>query len=991
MRLLITFTFLLLFSASNSFAQMNEAAVSPELLEALAENPGEKVPFYIVMADRVDVLALHQEFYARGAGMQERVSTLLPLLQAKAANTQGPILDILRKSDHVLQSSIAPMWAANVIYVEGSKEIVEELSNRHDIMILENHEKVYLLEYEEAEECAPPSPNGRETGHTAIKAPFLWNLGYTGYGSNAMIIDTGSDFVHPALKANYRGYYGGHEGANTVGNEFPYDCANHGTHVTGTVCGIVRATNDTIGVAFNAKWMAGPSIECGASVSPLGIFQTFQWALNPDGDSNTSDDMPIAINNSWGGGAQPCSAAYIDLFNTMEAAGVAIVFSAGNSGPGSSTTTTPVNINTNLVNSFAVGNINANNPSLPINGGSSRGPSVCGGTGSLLIKPEVSAPGTGVRSSITGGGFANFTGTSMAAPHVTGAICLLKEVFPELIGEELKLALYHSCTDLGVTGEDNVYGMGIINLEAAYNYLINEGHTPADPTVENDALIVDMDVEDRNCGGVFTGSVQFENAGTVNLTSLGIQYSLIGSSGTSALTGVHDWTGDLAPGERTTFEMPETVGPDGAYQLEVELVEPNGVADLRPLNNKQFRDIVVAAVDPLVPQIFGVVNPCSNSNVVLFVDYPGALVNWYLSETSTTPVHVGNYFETPPFNNDFTFYADAVVESHVGIENKDDVASEIGANEIRGLKFDSYVPFKLKSVKVYNEAPGFRLITLSTSNGNILKQKTFNPSQPGEQEIILNFDVPAQNNLELKLAAGAALYHSTEASYPYNTSGVMAITGTTDFTNPQDNYYYFYDWIIEAEYVCGRAAIEVDFQSSSNKPVVNYQPSENPVSLIAGQAEVSFVNSTLNGESYLWSFGDGNTSTEENPTHIYTEVGTYTVVLQASNSSGCSDAMVVDVEVILGTGLNPAEVQNQIKVFPNPTAQEVNVAFQFDKSQDVDVVVTDMIGRQIQQYETRAYQNDLLQVDLNGYANGIYYIVFKIDGMRVAKKIVKMN
>ena len=145
-----------------------------------------------------------------------------------------------------------------------------------------------------------------------------------------------------------------------------------------------------------------------------------------------------------------------------------MVFSASNEGPDTLTIGDPPMENWDSVLMFSVGAINGNVPNLNIADFSSRGPTVCSGEGSLLIKPEVSAPGVAVRSALSGGEYGTLGGTSMAAPHVSGALLLLKEAFPYLPGVALMLALYYSCTDLGIPGEDNNYGMGGISLPAAY-------------------------------------------------------------------------------------------------------------------------------------------------------------------------------------------------------------------------------------------------------------------------------------------------------------------------------------------------------------------------------------------------------------------------------------------------------------------------------------------------------------------------------------------
>jgi hypothetical protein len=99
---------------------------------------------------------------------------------------------------------------------------------------------------------------------------------------------------------------------------------------------------------------------------------------------------------------------------------------------------------------------------------SSRGPSGCDHS---TIKPEVSAPGVAIRSSYLDGGYAVLSGTSMSAPHVAGAVALLRQYNPSATPGEIKLALMNSAADCGQPGEDNEYGWGVINVGLALQFM----------------------------------------------------------------------------------------------------------------------------------------------------------------------------------------------------------------------------------------------------------------------------------------------------------------------------------------------------------------------------------------------------------------------------------------------------------------------------------------------------------------------------------------
>ncbi|MEL6392361.1 MAG: S8 family peptidase, partial [Bacteroidota bacterium] len=157
--------------------------------------------------------------------------------------------------------------------------------------------------------------------------------------------------------------------------------------------------------------------------------------------------------------------------NNLRASGVVVVTSAGNSGPNCETVSTPPSI---FAGAFAVG-ATASNDSIA--GFSSRGPVGLDGSGRL--QPQVVAPGVAVRSSIRDGQYASFQGTSMAGPHVAGAVALLISARPGLAGqveqiEEILSAsarpLFSSQDCAGFPGNESpnaVYGHGLIDLEQA--------------------------------------------------------------------------------------------------------------------------------------------------------------------------------------------------------------------------------------------------------------------------------------------------------------------------------------------------------------------------------------------------------------------------------------------------------------------------------------------------------------------------------------------
>jgi len=274
--------------------------------------------------------------------------------------------------------------------------------------------------------------------------------------------------------------------------------------------------------------------------------------------------------------------------NAIEAAGIANVFSGGNFGPSNTTVSSPQRINTSDVNTFSVGSVNGNASfPYPISSFSSIGPKQCPGSGSLAIHPEVVAPGQNVRSAWGPSGYNSISGTSMAAPHVSGACLLLKEAFPTATGEDILRALYTTATDLGTTGEDNTFGMGIIDCLAAFNEL-SLSYTPSNPnSVAWDLAVFDVINPLNNevtCNTTFNPSIILINKGDSTITNITITDSLLGSS------NITNWVGILLPDQQVTVNLPSfSSNTEGLNQYFIKtIINDAGSDDMDIYNNRRI-------------------------------------------------------------------------------------------------------------------------------------------------------------------------------------------------------------------------------------------------------------------------------------------------------------------------------------------------------------------------------------------------------------------
>jgi len=303
--------------------------------------------------------------------------------------------------------------------------------------------------------------------------------------------------------------------------------------------------------------------------------------------------------------------------------------------------------------------------------------------------------------------------------------------------------------------------------------------------------------------------------------------------------------------------------------------------------------------------------------------------------------------------------------------------------------FDVHQPIILRSLKVFIDTEGPRLLIIRNGNNSLVRQESLNGLELGENLVELNLDLSP--GLDYKIfISGNDMAQQPDASYPYSVGSAITIKSSTDLVNPTADYLYFYDMQVEYNQVCGRVPIVAEYQSTNEIPDANFNPSQNPVNLANG-GMVSFENLSVNSVEYLWDFGNGNTSTEVNPSNTYSTEGNYEVRLISINSEGCGDTKVIELEASELTNVFEEETGMEVLAFPNPTHNLVKLQINADGVSKVEVQLMDIHGKELQRQEYNFNQNFQTDISLENYPTGVYYIRCLFDNQEIIRKIAKMK
>lgn len=459
------------------------AELGPELQRALATR-GTHADTSVIVRFRD---ALDLQAYATG-DRRQRDNRLVRALQAHLERQDARMRDVLAQAD---VSHVRRLWIINGVALTLPAHAVSKLAAVPGVARIDLDSHVQGSRHQRT---PAPRASGGQPAHAlvpvdalsmagaaesrrmqpewnilAVHAPALWAQGQTGRGVVVASMDTGIDLSHPDLRRRWRGgsnsWFDPHQEEAT-----PYDATGHGTQSLAIALG-----GSGVGMAPDARWIAARLFDSNGRARMSDIHLAFQWLLDPDGDPATLD-APDIVNASWsltGRAAGSCILEFSEDIQALRSAGIALVFAAGNDGPAPGTSSSPGN------NPGAL-SVGAVTRELELARQTSRGPSACDGS----TFPRLLAPGVNIRTAdLSHGGVSSYTyvsGSSLAAPHVTGALALLAAAFPHASVADLEAALTASAATLTPATGTGPERSGLLDVQAAFERL-HLRHEPAMP------------------------------------------------------------------------------------------------------------------------------------------------------------------------------------------------------------------------------------------------------------------------------------------------------------------------------------------------------------------------------------------------------------------------------------------------------------------------------------------------------------------------------
>jgi hypothetical protein len=363
---------------------------------------------------------------------------------------------------------------------------------------------------------------------------------------------------------------------------------------------------------------------------------------------------------------------------------------------------------------------------------------------------------------------------------------------------------------------------------------------------------------------------------------------------------------------------------------------------------------------------------CTPVNVILTATSIGSPVNWYNSNTSTTPIANGDVLNIY-LTQDTTFYVNTGKLSHdsVGISDEDvGGGSYFNYTFDDGLLFNAINNFTLDSLYIYANSTGTVTVALvDNDNGTTVGTATItiNANEENNKTVVhTDFSCIAGANYDITASGTtvSALFRtSSGAVYPYTVPGVVSINGPNN--GAAAHYYFFYDWHISTGCSSQRIPVPVNFHGL---PVVAKASSD---TLCSGKND-SVLLSASGATSYQWS----PVNTTDSSVYVKPSVTT-TYIVTGTNSAGCGGTAQVVVNVVNCTsGVNTINDNSpSIEVYPNPTTGQFDITMNNLPNQVYVISLYNILGQKI--IEKQAEINSsyyTMPMDASELLAGLYFV-----------------
>jgi PKD repeat protein len=458
---------------------------------------------------------------------------------------------------------------------------------------------------------------------------------------------------------------------------------------------------------------------------------------------------------------------------------------------------------------------------------------------------------------------------------------------------------------------------------------------------------------------------------------------------TTTCSGIVNFS-DLSTGGPTTWNwnFGDGFGSSAQNPVHVYTVDGNYTVSLTVGNCKGTNTMTLTslvAVTLASPPTVTHDTSCGPGTLVLGASGTGTL-SWYDAPSGGNLVGTGSSFTTPYLSSSTTYYVQNEMPSTPVFGGKLDNSGAGGyytSTGVHGLYFDCYEACTLVSVNVYSNNAGNKTIEIPA-----LSYSGSFPVLSGMNNIVLNWAIPVGSNYLIRGSAVNNLYRNGTSNgpnlgYPFNIGTMISITQSTAGAPNEDAYYYFfYNWEVSPE-ACASAAVAVT-ATIDQLPVAGF--SYTSVGLTA-----TFTNTSTYGGTYLWDFGDGQTSTDQNPAHTYAADGTYSVTLIVTNSCD-DDTITLPVTVMAVGGIEDGSDAGEIRIFPNPASNTVFLSYKTNGSQNCEAEFLNIVGTRMKIVQLPFDAgHETLAVDVHEFEQGIYFIRMTIEGNTVTRKIIIDN